>query len=361
MKQFITNFLHRCSIDQILHWCRLDTNHRTVYGRFLHISDHALYSAQGHHILQSLDNGNSWQIWVSLPVTVCQKIFMHFPLLARLLRQGIHHLAITDNEAIVIANKMTYVINKGVVKQIGPLHGSRPMVLCQTSNHDVYYGEYHRNMDKSPMSIWKFNRDKCIWEAVWRFKAIRHIHGVFHDPYTDSIWVTTGDTDSEAGIWKTTNNFQTLQKIAGDSQQYRVIQLLFTPTYLYFGSDAPSEQNYIYRMDRMGRNLEKLVDVGSSVFFGCKVGESLFFSTAVEPSDVNLTSNSEVWQSDNGQDWHKLLEFKKDIWSMKYFQHGQVLFPTGNNNSQYLYLSLFATEQNGKLLVINLHNNQNKY
>ena len=329
-------------------------NNKKISGRVLCTHNQTIYCARSHKIFQSTDNGITWKIWIALPVKTWQKIVMALPLFARLLRQGIHHLTITESEAVIIANKMSYVVDKDIPKKVEPLHGSRPLVLCTTANNDIYYGEYRSNPDRSPVSVWKLNIKNLTWESVWSFKNIRHVHGVFHDPYRDAIWVTTGDTDSEAGIWRTDDNFATLQKIIGGSQQFRSVQLLFTKDYLYFGSDAPDEKNYIYRMDREGQNLEQLVAVDSSVFYGCKVGESLFFSTAIEPSSINTSRKAEVWRSDNGTDWYKFLEFKKDIWSMKYFQYGQILFPSGNNTSTSLYFTPFAAENGGKSFVIDI-------
>lgn len=347
-KFFIIKIRHKERITSM-------TNHKIIFGRILYISDEAIYCGRGHRIFKSTDNGSTWNIWIALPVRTWQKVVMTIPLLARLLRQTIHHLNISKNATIIIANKMSYVVHNDITQQIESLHGSRPMVICQTVDN-IYYGEYRSNLDRTPVSVWKLNAAKSTWESVWSFKDVRHIHGVFHDPYTDSIWVTTGDNDSEAGIWRTDNNFITLQKIAGGSQQYRAVQLLFTQDYLYFGSDAPEEQNYIYRMSREGKNLEQLTPVGSSVFYGCKVGNSLFFSTAIEPSNTNSTSDAEIWRSDNGTEWYKFLGFKKDIWSMKYFQYGQVLFPSGENESEYLCFTPYATKHSGESFIVNIHN-----
>lgn len=144
-------------------------------------------------------------------------------------------------------------------------------------NAEVYYGEYRSNSEREPVHIWSLEKDGRKWKSVWHFENIRHVHGVFHDPYTDSIWVTTGDMDQEAGIWRTDDRFISLCRVVGGSQQLRAVQLLFNKDYVYFGSDTPDEKNFIYRMDREGKNLENLTPVGSSVFYGCKVGKKLFF------------------------------------------------------------------------------------
>src|SRR5699024_2171395 len=139
--------------------------------------------------------------------------------------------------------------------------------------------------------------------------GIRHIHGIYQDPYTERVWITSGDNDDEAALYRTDVKFDHLEKVLFGSQQTRAIRLLFTPQYIYFGSDAPNELNYIYRMHRETKKVDQLMQVGSSVFHGCKVGDWLFFSTAVEPSEINTTKYSEIWASPNGDDWKCILRF----------------------------------------------------
>jgi hypothetical protein len=332
---------------------------KKITGRVLAIHEEIIYCAKGYKIFQSVDNGQTWKIWTTIPVSPLDKFIVLFPLLARLLRKGVHHLVISKKVSVIIANKESYSVIENISQLIEPLHGSRPMILCKTKTDDIYCGEYHSNPNRNPVSIWNFDIHKNTWKSVWILTGIRHIHGVFDDPYTNSIWVTTGDSNSETGIWKTDDNFTTLQKIVGDSQQFRAVQLLFTKDYIYFGSDTPYEQNYIYRMDREGQNLKKLISVNSSIFYGYKVKDTLFFSTAIEPSRVNKTRYSEVWYSDNGADWYKLLEFKKDVYPLKFFQYGQVLFPSGESNDKYLYLTPFATEDSNKSIIIDLTDKEN--
>lgn len=170
---------------------------------------------------------------------------------------------------------------------------------------------------------------------------IRHIHGIYQDPFTQKVWISTGDFGEEAALWETDAAFSKVEKIISGSQQTRAIKLLFTKDYIYYGSDTPKEQNYISRMHRETRTIEQLTKVGSSVFHGTKVGDWLFFSTAIEPSEVNKTKQAEVWASPNGTDWKCILKFKKDIWSMKYFQYGQVFFPNGPGDGKNLWVSPF--------------------
>lgn len=318
-----------------------------IKGRVIYVSMERILVSRRAHIFESLDGGATWQRLAMLQFNRSERMLLASRLLRRLLRRGVHHLAVGNACALLIANRAVYRLNGSVIAPLGPVRGSRPLVLC-AANDAFYYGEYRSNPERSAVRIWRLHTAKEQWQAVWRFTGIRHVHGVFYDPYENAFWVTTGDHDHEAGIWRTDDDFASLQKVAGGSQQFRAVQLLFTRDHVYFGSDAPDDRNFIFRMDRDGKDVEQLVAVGSSVFYGCKVGEHLFFSTAVEPSLVNATRYAEVWGSADGDSWQVVCRFKKDIWPMKYFQYGQVLFPAGPGDGKHLWCTPMCTEHDQK-------------
>ena len=316
-------------------------------GRVVHADSKRLILANGYELYCSLDKGCTWQKWISLPQGILSRILVKIPLTNRLLRRGLHHLTFDGSDAVAIVNKqIIYCSHPDEFVSIGTVCGSRPLSLCAVGG-TFYYGEYRSNPERSPVHVWSWRFGDSAWSKSWVFEDIRHVHGVFHDPYTGAVWVTTGDTDAESAIWRTDDNFATLERIAGGNQQFRVVQLIFTPCHIYFGSDAPNETNFIYRMDKNGQNLEQMALVGGSVFYGISVGESLFFSTAVEPSKVNQTRFAEVWRSDNGTEWKLFASFAKDFLPMKFFQYGQVFFPSGTGDGNNLWITPFATKDHG--------------
>mgnify|MGYP006273667919 CR=1 FL=1 len=325
---------------------------RLIRGRVLYVSPERVVASRGASILESRDSGQSWFLLCKTPLALTDLFYVHVPLLRRLLRKGVHHLEIGSTYTMLIANKASYIVHKqNGIEYSGFIKGSRPLSLCQVGD-DFYYGEYLANKQRLPVHIWKWSGTEKKWQAVWQFNNVRHVHGVFYDHYTDSIWVTTGDDDQEAGIWRTRDEFSTLDKIAGGCQQFRAVQLLFTKDYVYFGSDAPEERNFIYRMDRDVLKIEKLAVVSNPVYYGCKVLDKLFFSTAVEPSKLNKSPYAEIWGATEGAGWKMVKRFKKDIWPMKYFQYGQVLMPGGPGDGENLWLSPLAADYSQKSLRI---------
>lgn len=311
--------------------------------KVVYVSRGKILACRGDRILESRNGGETWQCVGIIPTSYLDRSIMSSKLMCRLFRKGVHHITIGDSCALILANKSVYALRKDQIALLGKVHGSRPLALC-AANDTFYYGEYQSNLERLPVHVWKMGEDNLHWQVAWRFTGTRHVHGVFHDPYDNSIWVTTGDLNHEAGIWRTDDDFKTLHKIAGGTQQTRSIQLLFTQQHVYFGSDTPGEENHIYRMDKNGRSIEQLSAVGSSVFYGCMVRECLFFSTAVEPSNVNSTRYAEIWGSVDGKEWNIIRRFKKDVWPIRYFQYGQVLFPSGPGDEKNLWFTPMGVE-----------------
>lgn len=322
-------------------------------GRLLFASAETLYLARGAHLFKSIDGGLSWDLWVVLPIGFWTRLAMRIGFLSRLLRLGVHHLNFLKEKAVVIVNKESFLIDSAGVYPLGSLSGSRPLALCSAGD-SLYFGEYRNNADRSAVCIWRLGPSALRWERAWCFEGVRHIHGVFFDKFSGSVWVTTGDADEESAIWRTRNQFKTLERVIGGTQQLRAVQLLFSRNYVYFGSDTPHEVNHIYQMSRSGNDVVRLAAVGGSVFFGCQVGNSFFLSTVVEPSGVNITPFAEVWRTDDGRFWRKVLEFEKDYLSMRYLQYGQVMFPNGDGDGKHLFCTPFGTISHGVTFKIAL-------
>jgi hypothetical protein len=81
--------------------------------------------------------------------------------------------------------------------------------------------------------------------------------------------------------------------------------------------------------------------VEGSVFHGCIAGETLFFSTAVEPSAVNAGGQIAVYGTGDGDTWQRLLAWPKDRWPMA-FQFGTAVMPSGTNGTSILALTTIA-------------------
>lgn len=333
---------------------------QTTKGKILFTINNLTLKSIGNKLYQSNDSGISWSFITNTGRrNFKNRLVYSCHLLSRLLRKGIHHGNIfAEGQYGVIVDKLAGVVNVKSLSQL-TIKGSRPLSFERIGN-EIVFGEYRSNPERSKIGLFALNNYGEIIERL-TFDGIRHIHGVYQDPHTHKIWISTGDEDNEAALYSCKKNYTNLEKILYGSQQTRAIKLLFTETHVYFGSDAPHEVNYLYRLNKETNTVEQLTKVGGSVFHGCKVGNWFFFSTAVEPSKVNKTKYAELWASPNGTKWKCILKLKKDLFPMKHFQYGQIFFPAGLTDGEHLWISPFATKYSNKSFRLSISEIEKQY
>lgn len=335
----------------------INIDKQIIHNKIIHYVDNNLIIASRNtKIFISNDYGLSWAILLKIPLNFLNTLKSIHKLSRRLFRMGIYHIIKTKTNFLIIfgfGNIYQYNLQSKELLYSGKIQGSRPLCICY-AKEIVYYGEYFSNEKRRDVKIYESLDSGITWKTSCIIKNIRHIHGIFFDSYSNNFWVTTGDYNEEIGIWYSNDNLKTIKKVFSDSQQVRTIQLLFTEDYVYFGSDTSLEINHIYRFQRNNFVIEKLQKVKGSIFYGCKIGDKLFFSTACEPSKINSSNYVELWTSIDGSIWKLLLTIKKDIWSKKYFQYGQIKFPYGENCSNLLWISPLSTKLDQKTIKIKI-------
>ena len=112
---------------------------------------------------------------------------------------------------------------------------------------------------------------------------------------------------------------------------------------LYFVSDTPMVQNYIYFLDRK-RRMSTLAKIPSSSIQGCSTRNGLFFTTMIEPTKLNHSKNVTIVGSPDGIAWQPLASWSKDRWPMRFFQYGNAFFASGENTSDFLAASTIAVD-----------------
>ena len=65
----------------------------------------------------------------------------------------------------------------------------------------------------------------------------------------------------------------------------------------------------------------------------------MFFSTMVEPSEVNESKEIRLYSSEAGEQWNVLASWQKDRWPMKFFQYGNAFLPDGDNQTNFIAAS----------------------
>lgn len=127
-----------------------------------------------------------------------------------------------------------------------PPAGVLPPAFCATGEA-CYLGEYP--LDGERPRIRRSTDGGATWETVTWLPDVRHVHAVQADPYTDDVWVTTGDADAECRVGRLVDG--RLVPVGGGSQRWRAVELAFTPDAVLWGVDSVyAGSNPILRLDR---------------------------------------------------------------------------------------------------------------
>jgi hypothetical protein len=225
------------------------------------------------------------------------------------------------------------------------LRGTRPLRITAVPDGRVFWGEYFDNPRRDEVYIYASRDQGMTWEVAHVFAkgSIRHVHNVLYDRWENCLWIFTGDYAAECRILRASLDFATVDEVAGGSQQTRAVAAVVSEGGLYFATDTPLEQNYIYFLSRRGR-VERLSEMPSSSIYACKNRSGIFFSTMVEPSAFNSSRSVELFGSLDRTEWRSLAAWEKDRWSMKFFQYGNAFLPDGENTTDLVAVSTVAVE-----------------
>jgi hypothetical protein len=268
---------------------------------------------------------------------------------ARLFRDGFHALAVLPSGGFVAAVPRAIITLSPGASEFRVTHtiarGTRPLHITVVPGGAVFWGEYFDNAARDEVHIYASSDGGATWNVAHTFPkgAIRHVHNIVHDPWADCLWILTGDYGDECRILRANCDLRSIETVLKGNQQARAVALVPTEDGLYVSSDTPLEQNFIYRLSRDGA-WSRLAPISSSSIYGCRVQDRVFFSTMVEPSEVNRDANVRIYGGTGSGEWTSPLAWKKDRWPFGLFQYGNAFLPDGNNTTPYLALSTIAVE-----------------
>lgn len=225
--------------------------------------------------------------------------------------------------------------------------GHGPLFLAPTPDGSVVFGDYVATREKRPSAVRRSSDDGRSWQTVHEFAAsrIRHVHGAFWDRHAGCVWLSTGDADHEAGLWALRGD--TPELVAGGRSLFRVVQPVFTPDAILFGTDTPGEDCGLYRLARKDLSVSKLLPTRGPVFFAAEAGGAIAFTTVVEPGHPVSHASLYLGSADGG--FTEALSLPKDRWDMRLFQYGQIHLPANAGPAGRLWFSPCATDGDGEL------------
>ncbi len=304
-----------------------------VPGRALYIDRRGrLYISRLYNIFRSDDGGATWQLDCAIPQSGIKPALARFSLAARLLRYNISVLRIMDDGTrIAVAREDIYRAEPNDVQMTQVFRikrGSRPMHICLDGQR-VLFGEYGDSYKKLEVFIYVSEDGGRTFEVCYKFPrgSIRHVHNLIYDPYLNHYWVLVGDYDAQPGIGALSRDLKTIEWVRRGDQKSRVMAAIVQQDELIYGTDSEIERNYIIRMDKRSGQIRKIQEVEGSSLYATTFGPVLAISTCVEPSPYQLTKESALYLSRDGDLWQRALSYHKDRHHPTLFQYGTLVLP----------------------------------
>jgi len=281
-----------------------------------------------------------------------------FRLAQRLLRFQVTNILPLDNGELFVTFDKTvgvvrgneYVHLEGLIRPCRVLRSA-----CAVDDKgQIFFGEYLPNEERGVMRIYKYRCGSDALETVYTFAAntIRHIHGIYFDWFTKSLFCLTGDDEHECQILRTFDEFQSVEMVGRGDESWRAVSLAFTESDLFYGTDAEYRTNHIYQLDRKTNQKISLGEVNGTVFYSKKLGCDLFFTTTAENAPSQTENVAAIWHVSTDGNCRELIKFKKDRWQKNLFQFGAIHLPNFRSLDDDLYFSLVAVENDDRTFKV---------
>ena len=308
-----------------------------------------------------------------------ERFFARDRILSRALRFGVRSGYALDNNTVLLSISniiYEYDLNKQKLsKGFSLKERIRPLAFTEiagiNSFHDgIVFGGYLVNYEKKPVHIYR-RKKQDEWDIVYSFKEgeVNHVHNIIPDPYSNCLWILTGDFGDAAAIWKATDDFRLVERVKSGSQEFRSCVAFATSQGLIYATDSPNDQNNIYLLDNQG-HLNIITSLVGSCIYGCKWKDQYVFSTAVEPDSMVKRSRivgllnrekgpgiqddyAHIYMGNIDYGFQDIYREKKDFFPYS-IQLGAIMFPSGNNTTNKLFFYPVATKNDSSLMFLSL-------
>jgi hypothetical protein len=282
----------------------------------------------------------------------------NFRLAQRVLRFMVTNIIpLANGNLFVTFDKSVGIVRNGEYQSLKKL--MRPCRVLRAAcavdkNGDIFFGEYLDNAERGEMRIYKYaaGADALEIACVFPPNSIRHIHGLYFDSFTDSIFCLTGDEEKECKFLRSSDGFKTFEVVGEGDETWRAVSVLFNQNSFFYGMDAEYRANHIYKVGRETLGRKSLGEVNGTVFYSKQIAENLFFTTTAENAPSQTENVAALWHVDENDNLRNLISFKKDRWHPTLFMFGTIHFPYLNNLENELYFQLVGVEEDNQTFRI---------
>ncbi|HKP70519.1 MAG TPA: hypothetical protein VJV05_14625 [Pyrinomonadaceae bacterium] len=287
-----------------------------------------------------------------------KELASNFRLGQRLLRFMMTNVVpLSNGEIFVTFDKTVGVIRNGSYISLGGL--VRPCRVLRSAcaidiKGDIYFGEYLGNDERGEMRIYRYRPGTDSLEIAYTFppNSIKHIHGIYADPFDDSLLCLTGDDLSECRMIRTSDGFQSTETVGDGDETWRAVSILFDKDAMYYGMDAEFRANHIYRLDRATSERQSLGEVNGTVFYSKQLGGDRFFATTAENAPSQTENVAALWNVTDAGELLEVAKFHKDRWHGTLFMFGTIHFPYANKVADKLFFSLVGVREDNRTFIV---------
>lgn len=243
-----------------------------------------------------------------------------------------------EREGIVIqylGGMYFYDIGTGVLTRSASLLQCRNVLHCSmaVTANGIFFGEYGANPTRNKVPVWVSKDDGRSWAITYEFpeRSIKHVHGIYTDPYSNALWIPTGDFDNECFLFEVPDfDFSKLIKHGNGLQEWRPVGLFFDPNRIVWGMDSQLQTSYLQVFDRHSREISQGQGFPGPVWYQKRFADgSAVLQTTVEIGPGSKSEDAHIFFSDNLTDWIKIGGFRKDLLPKRLFKFGVIAFAEG--------------------------------
>ncbi len=268
-----------------------------------------------------------------------KSILINFRILRRLLRLDKSNAFFNYSKTgvVIIYSSRIYFfdLNSKHLKFINQLKQCRCVLhnSISVTQDGIYFGEYGRNTSRQGVPIWSSHDDGKSFSIIHEVPQgkIKHIHGIYDDPYSSSLWITTGDKTGECFLIEAIDhNFKDLKWYGDGSQSWRTVSIFFTEDKIIWIMDSPNILPTLQIFDRELKTISSGQSFDAPVWYIKRLDAGgALIQTSIEPGKAVTTNNSKIFYSNNFLDWTEVHRFKKDILPKILFKFGVISFSDG--------------------------------
>lgn len=297
----------------------------------------------------------------SIPVPSRFMPFLPFRLCRRALRLDMANVVVNhDRSGLVILYQgllFFFDLADQSIRQVGRMRHCRNVLYngIAVTEKGIYFGEYGANTDRAAVPVWCSRDGGRSWNVVHEFAqgSIKHVHGVYVDPFSELLWIPTGDFDGECFLHCVDEDFGMLETFGNGTQQWRPVSLLFEQDKILWGMDSQLETSYLQEFDRATGTLTRHNEFPGPVWYSKQFADgNALLQTVVEVGPGVKSDHAHLYASRDNRAWDEVVRYEKDRWPMRFFKFGVLSFADGPQTSDdFVLFGEGLVDMDGKAVI----------